>query len=54
MQENTKRNWNKPELTVHGSVEDVTANKAWGFSDTFIIIIPLPIKDRPGGGGTGS
>jgi hypothetical protein len=45
-----KKDWNKPELTVHGSVAEITADKTWGFADTFIII-----KNVPGnGGGTGS
>jgi hypothetical protein len=42
-----KKTWTKPELIVHGSVEDVTAKK-WGFGDWLIMYTPN------GGGGTGS
>jgi hypothetical protein len=46
-----KKTWNKPELTVHGSVESLTQArkpKTFGGNDGFVLIIadiPVPITD---------
>lgn len=35
-QENTKKTWTRPELTVHGTVEEIT-QKEVGFGDAMVM-----------------